>query len=97
MDVPVIGLEASLLQVRKGIDCELDEVPDNVALCQIAFTSKSLSSAEWQYSNIERETLGILHGLRRFHHYCFAREVHVLTDDKPLVAIINPEDVALSQ
>ena len=32
-------------------------------LCPIAFGSKSLTDAEHRYSNIEREVLGILHGL----------------------------------
>ena len=30
----------------------------------IAFASKCLTSAEYRYSNIEREVLGILHGLK---------------------------------
>ena len=45
--------------------------------------------AEHRYSNIERKTLGILHGLKKFHHYCFTREVHVITNHKPLVAILK--------
>ena len=55
----------------------------------ITFASKSLTDTEHRHSNIERETLGILHGLKTFHHYCFAREVHVITDHKPLIAILK--------
>ena len=62
-------------------------MPDNTILHPIAFASKCLTGAEHRYSNIEREALGILHGLEKFHHYCFAREVHVITDCKPLVTI----------
>ena len=46
-------------------------VPDNTILCLVAFASKSLTDAECRYSNIEGEVLGILHGLEKFHHYCF--------------------------
>ena len=74
-----------------------DEVPDNATLCPTALTSESLLSAEWCYSNIEWEAIGILHGLEKFHNYCFAKEVCVITDHKPLVAIINKDVVTLSQ
>ena len=52
---------------------------DNSILRPITFANKSLSSAERRYSNIEREALGILHGLKKFHHYCFVREVSIIT------------------
>ena len=31
----------------------------------------------------------MLHGFERFHHYCFAREVSRITDNKPLAAIFK--------
>ena len=48
------------------MNCEHDEALDNMILYPVAFASKSLSSAEWQYSSIEREPLLILHGLKNF-------------------------------
>ena len=74
-----------------------DMVPHNTILCPIAFASKSLTGADCRYSNIEREALGILHGLEKFHHYCFAREVHVITNHKLLVAIFQKDVAMLSQ
>ena len=49
------------------------------------------------YSNIEREVLVILHGLNKFHHYCFAREVYVITNHKPLVYIFKKDVATLLQ
>ena len=72
-------------------------VPDITVLCPMAFASNSLTGAEHRYSNIEREALGILHGLEKFHHYCFAREVHIITNHKPLVAILKKDGTTLSQ
>ena len=74
-DAIAIGLSATLLQARDGTTCPKDSTPDNTILQPIAFMSKSLTSAECKYSNIEREALGILHGLKKFLHYCFARDV----------------------
>ena len=41
--------------------------------------------------------LGILHGLEKFHHYCFGREVLAITDHKPLVSIFKTDVAMLSQ
>ena len=49
------------------------------------------------YSNIERETLGLLHGLEKSYHYSFTYEVSMLTDHKPLVAIFKKDVAALLQ
>ena len=68
--------------------------PDNTILCPIAFASKSLTGTDWGYSNIKREVLGILHGLEKFHHYCFGREVLIITDHKPLISMFK-KDVAI--
>ena len=51
--------------------------------------SKSLSVAERRYINKERDVLAILHYLEKFHDYYFPREVIIITDHKPLVAIFK--------
>ena len=71
IDASGIGLGAALLQLHDNMVCQKGVAPQNIALCPIAFTSKSLTDAEWRYSNTEWEALGILHGLEKFHHYCF--------------------------
>ena len=68
-DVSGVGLGAGLLQTQDGTACQKDMVPDKTILHPIAFASKSLMDTEHRYSNIEMEGLGILHGLRKFHHY----------------------------
>ena len=88
-DASGVGLGAALLQTWEGTTCQKDMVPDNTILHPIAFASKSLTGAEHRYSNIKREALDILHGLKKFHHYCFAKEVHIVTDHKPLIAIFK--------
>ena len=92
-DVLQIGLGPSPLQMRDGMQFPRNEAPANVVLWLIAFTNKSLASIETYYSNIEQDTLGILHGLEDFHHYCFAHEVSIITNHKLLVTI-SMKDVA---
>ena len=96
-DASGVGLGVALLQMHKGTACQKDVACNNTILCPIAFASKSLTDTEHRYSNIEREALGILHGLKKCHHYCFAREVLVITNHKPLVAIFKKDAATLSQ
>ena len=97
MDASGVGLGVALLQTWEGTTCQKDTVPDNTILHPIAFASKCFTGKEHRYSNIEREAPGILHGLKKFHHYCLAREVHVITDHKPLVSIFKEDVAMLSQ
>ena len=96
-DASGVGLGDALLQLHDNTICQKDRAPDNVILCPIAFASKSLTGAEQRYSNIKREALGILHGLEKFHHYCFHRQVIVITNHKPLVSIFKKDVATLSQ
>ena len=96
-DAPGVELGVSLLQTRNCTSCPRDTAPENNILRPIAFASKSLSSTEKRYSNIEREALGILHGLEKFHDYCFARKVSIITDHKPLVSIFKEDMSTLLQ
>ena len=83
-------MEAALLQTGSGTNCLRDTASDNSILRLIAFVSMSLSSAEKRYSNIDRKALAILYRNKNFHHYCcFAREVSITTDHKPLVGIFK--------
>ena len=79
-DASGVGLGAALLQLCNNTTFQKDMVPDNTILHPIALASKSLTRAEQRYSNIEREALGILHSLEKFHNYCFSREVLVITN-----------------
>ena len=83
-DASGVGLGAALLQLCDKTTCQKDMAPDNTILCPITFASKSLTGAEQRYINIKQEALGILHGLEKFHHYCFGREVLVSLTTKHL-------------
>ncbi|RUS68488.1 hypothetical protein EGW08_023750 [Elysia chlorotica] len=55
----------------------------------LGFASRTLSEAERNYAQIEKELLAVIFGMNKFYHYTFARPVTVVTDHKPLVSIAN--------
>ena len=65
-------------------------------LMPVAFTSKTLTSAECNYANIERELLGVVFGVLHFKHFSFSTEVNIITDHKPLVSLLKKSLAACS-
>jgi len=53
----------------------------------IAYASKSLSAAEKNYSQLDKEALGIVFGVKRFHNYIYGQNFTLITDHKPLLSI----------
>ena len=50
----------------------------------VAFISRSLGPAEKKYSQLDKEGLAIIFGVRRLHQYLVGRHFTILSDHKPL-------------
>ena len=55
----------------------------------IAYASRSLSPAECNYAQIEKELLAIVFACQKFHHYIYGFQTKVQSDHKPLESIVN--------
>ena len=67
------GLGAVLLQDEKSL----------------AYASRALTPTQQRYAQMEKETLAIVYGVQKFHHYIYGRTTDVETDHKPLQYISN--------
>ena len=50
----------------------------------IAFSSRSLAPAEKKYSQLDKEALAIIFGVKQFHQYLYGRNFTIVSDHKPL-------------
>ena len=70
------------------------DVPNNLHL--VFYAGKTLTDTESNYSNIEREMLGVVFSILHFKHFTFGQKVHVITDHKPLITLFRKNLYATS-
>lgn len=74
-----------------GIGAVLSQKMTNGSVLPVAYASRTLSSAEKNYSQIEKEALALVFGVKKFHFYVYGRFFTLVTDHKPLQAIFGPK------
>ena len=67
-------------------------IPNN--LRPVCYASKTLTSSESNYSNIE--LLGVLFSLLHFKHFTYGHKVHMIMDHKPLVSLFKKSLISTS-
>ena len=80
MDASKKGLGACLIQNGKVV----------------CYASRALTKTEQNYQNLEREALGTIWGMEKFHYFLYGKKFTLETDQKPLVSIYKKHMVDIS-
>ena len=72
-----------------GLDTVLSLILEDCSERPIAFACKTLSKAEWNYSQIEKEGLVIIFGVKKFDQYVYGCPFQIITDHKPLIGLLH--------
>ena len=82
------GISGVMLQPDDNIPADVNHgIPPN--LRPVAYASKSLSEAEQNYANTERELLGFVFSLETFKHFTSGRQKNIIIDHKPLTFLFS--------
>jgi hypothetical protein len=74
---------------EKGLGAVLSQLSENGVEKPIYFASRVLSKTEQAYSQIDREALAIVYGVKKFNNFLSGRSFFICTDHKPLIHIFG--------
>ena len=81
--------------VEKTVQIQADTSQNGLGACllqeghPIAYASRTMTPAEVNYAQIEKEMLAMTYACDKFHHYIYGKQVDVATDHRPLEAIMK--------
>lgn len=77
-----------------GVGCVLSHLVNGIEK-PVLFASSSLSPAEKNYSQLDREALAIVFALKKFKYYLYGQPFTVFTDNQALRDLLNPKKKTL--
>lgn len=72
-----------------GVGAVLSHCMENESERPISYVSRTLTAAEKEYSQLEKEGLAVVFAVKCFHQYLFGRPFSIFTDHKPLMGLFS--------
>lgn len=76
-----------------GVGAVLSQPNDNGEEVPVCFYSRTMTAAERNYAQIDREALSIIAAVKKFHNYLYGRHFEIRTDHKPLLGLFTVDKV----
>ena len=90
---PKLPLKLDTDASKSGIGAVLSHIMPNGEERPIEYVSRTLSSAERNYAQIDKEALAIVWSIKRLHIYLYGRKFKLVTDHKALVRIFGDKPI----
>ena len=75
-----------------GVGAIISRVLPSAEERPIAYALRTLTKSECNYAQIEKETLSIVFGIKKFHQYLYGRKFLLVTVHKPLTTLLGPKN-----
>ena len=74
-----------------GIGAVLAHVGSDGTERPLGYVSQTLTRAKRNYSQLQKERLSCVFGVKKFHNYLFGRSFELITDHKPLLGLLKED------